>query len=119
MRRAHLTYISVENESNVPQISSMVDIQDYRSYSLVLCSTKWHSFRQSTVGLGSYGGLPFFKNTAGGFDLVPIFTGLLIALLHGGTAPYHLQMRLFNNAMVEELEADSSNNQHGQNLSCF
>ena len=68
-----------------------------------------------------HGGLPFSqRNTAGGFDVggpILYWTIDSTAALNG-TAPYHLQARLFNNSTGGRIRGtDSSNNQTGQNLS--
>ena len=68
-----------------------------------------------------HGGLPFSqRNTAGGFDVggpILYWTIDSTAAL-SGTAPYHLQARLFNNSSGGRIRGtDSSNNQNGQNLS--
>ena len=76
---------------------------------------------RATNAAWQHGGLPFSqRNTAGGFDVggpILYWTIDSTAALNG-TAPYHLQARLFNNSSGGRIRGtDSSNNQNGQNLS--
>ena len=114
--------VSVENESN-----ATTDKQYGRYIKIGNKVTVWCYVQlngtpsgRSTVQAWRWR-LPFSqRNTAGGFDIggpILYWTIDSTAAL-SGTAPYHLQARLFNNSNGGRIRGtDSSNNQHGQNLS--
>ena len=111
--------VSVENESN-----ATTDKQYGRYIKIGNKVTVWCYVQLNGTNLVNVSGSRRFdfsqRNTAGGFDIggpILYWTIDSTAAL-SGTAPYHLQARLFNNSNGGRIRGtDSSNNQHGQNLS--